>query len=457
MLPPILRIYMKKIGRHLKKGKKKWLKIALFFSVISIFFVSTAYALSTQLFTISGSALIVDYGDCPADINYAYSTTSQWGDSNSGYTYQNRLSITNNSNSNIEGWTIMFKGPSDLTINSFTTEATVDQGEVTLSPTGNFSWNASINAGATLNVDYQVHTLESELNLEYLYFNSCMIITGGGDSPLRDFSVSPSHMDLQINQTSSISTQKMPIDAHADFSFTSDNTSIATVNSQGVVTGVSAGDTNIRATANGITRTVSVTVSSSEVSLTSLSVSPKDNKMKVGDEKTLTVTKEPADAGNTITFSSSNPSVATVDSNGKVTAVSVGRATITVSGGSLTDTASVEVIRELSNDDIEATFSYSYYSDTSIHFAINLANIGQNDIHKITFKISFPSGTTWNYWNNWPAIFSANSAGTTLTSTNSSLTLESGSFINFTGSVTLPSGYSSSDYLSPTIYDIEVE
>lgn len=447
-----------KIGRRFKKDKKRnSLKAFLIIAVAGAFFVSTAYALSNQLFTISGSAAIFDYGDCPADISYAYTITSSWGDASSGYTFQNKLSVTNNSNIDINGWTIVFKGPSDLTITTFTAESTVDQGEITISPTGSYTWAADILAGTTRDIEYQAHTAEPTLELEYLYFNSCMVITGGNDSPLRDFTLEPSQINLHINQSANITIHKMPVDARADFTYTSNNTSVATVSASGVVTGVSTGTTSIQIAANGIVKTVPVTVSKEQISLTSLSISPKSNQMKVGDEKTLTITKKPADAGDVITFTSSNPSVATVDSNGKIVALSDGTTTITASAGNLTDTATVTVIRDATKEDIEATFSHQYYDNRNIQFAINLANIGTGIIHRISFKISFPSGTTWTYWNNWPAMFSADRDGTTLTSTNSGLSLEGGSYINFTGNVTLPNGYNSSDYLSPLIYDIEVE
>ena len=53
--------------------------------------------------------------------------------------------------------------------------------------------------------------------------------------------------------------------------------------------------------------------------------------MKVGENKTLYATVRPADAADTsVTWTSSDQSIATVDANGKVTAVSTGTATITV-------------------------------------------------------------------------------------------------------------------------------
>lgn len=442
---------------HTTNKKTKYLKIASFFAVFGAFFVSTAYALSNQLFTVSGSATIIDYGVCPTDISFAYEIISSWGDSNNGYTYHAKLSVKNNSNTRVDGWTMTLKGPSDLSVKFVNAEVTVDNGEVTFNPTGNYVWAASIEPGSTREIDFQVSTAEPTLNLEYLYFNSCMVITGGNSSPLRDFTVEPEQISIKKNQTAAIKVRKMPVDARADFVFSSNNTSVAIVDTNGVVTGIAPGTATITASSGTIARAVQVSVVDDHVVLTALTASVQNNKMKVGDEQPLIITKDPADAGDIINYSSSNPSIATVDASGKITAIKEGLVTITASAGDLSSSVNLTIIRDALHEDIEATFSYMYYDSNNIQFTINLANVGHSEIHKITFKISFPSGTTWNYWNNYPAMFVADSTGTTLTSTNSNLLLERGSYINFTGNVTLPNGYSSTDYLDPTIYDIRVE
>lgn len=81
-----------------------------------------------------------------------------------------------------------------------------------------------------------------------------------------------------------------------------------------------------------------------------ISVNTKNVKMKVGAEKTVTATTIPA--GETVTWASSDTSVATVTSAGKITAVATGTATITASitigeganAKTYTDTVDVKVI-----------------------------------------------------------------------------------------------------------------
>lgn len=440
----------------MSKGKKTFLKPMITVMIIGLFLFSTAYAMFNQLFTISGSATILSHVNCPTGLTYKYEALNSWGDPNSGYNHQYKLTIINNTSSNINTWSITVKGPSDLTMGNINAEFTKRNNEITITPTGNYTWAANINRGQSRDIDLVFRTAESTLNLQYLYFDQCLIVTGGNYSPLIDFVVDPSSISLKIGQAATIKTYKMPADARAYFSFQSANPSVATVSSSGVVTGVAQGNTTITVSATGISKTVNVTVSREQVILTGISLSPKQSTMHVGDVSTLVVNKTPADAGANVTFTSSNTSVATVNSEGRVTAVGAGTTTITARAGNLSDTASITVIRDAVAEDLDIAFSYQYYDSRNIQFIFNITNIGHSEIHSISFKVSFPSGTSWSYWNNYPAMFQASNNGTTITSTNSSLVLNRGNYINFTGNVMLPSGYNSSNYLNPTIYDVEV-
>jgi uncharacterized protein YjdB len=104
---------------------------------------------------------------------------------------------------------------------------------------------------------------------------------------------------------------------------------VATVDSAtGVVTGVSAGTATITAVRGGLTTSCVVTVTL--VFPTAISL-PDTALITKGREDTLTVTYTPDFTTETgVTWTSSNPSVAAVDSaTGLITAVDVGTATIT--------------------------------------------------------------------------------------------------------------------------------
>lgn len=92
---------------------------------------------------------------------------------------------------------------------------------------------------------------------------------------------------------------------------------------------------------------LSITISpAATVSVTGVSLNTSTLNLTEGSTDTLTATVEPANADNrAVTWESSNSDIATVDTSGKVTAVSAGTATITVKtvDGSFTDTCSVTV------------------------------------------------------------------------------------------------------------------
>ena len=83
-----------------------------------------------------------------------------------------------------------------------------------------------------------------------------------------------------------------------------------------------------------------------QIKATSITLSQTSVTLSAGESISLTATITPENATNkTITWSSSDSSVATV-SNGKVTAVAVGKATITAKASNgLSSTCNIEVIR----------------------------------------------------------------------------------------------------------------
>lgn len=127
-----------------------------------------------------------------------------------------------------------------------------------------------------------------------------------------------------------------------ELTWTVDKPEIATVSSTGVVTPVAEG-TAIVTVANGsVSATCTVTVSAVEITAVTLDLSTLTFTM--GDAtQTLTATVEPENATvKTVTWSSDNPSVATV-TNGVVTPVGVGECTITATAGAKTATCVVTV------------------------------------------------------------------------------------------------------------------
>ncbi|MBW3095650.1 Ig-like domain-containing protein, partial [Bifidobacterium sp. 64T4] len=129
--------------------------------------------------------------------------------------------------------------------------------------------------------------------------------------------------------------------------WTSSNTAVATVDRTGKVTGVKAGTATITAKAGSKTDTVTVTVTDGVVPVSSVKITGATSgklSVKPGASAQLGATVGPDDATyKTVTWTSSNTAVATVDRTGKVTGVKAGTATVTAKAGSKTDAVTVTV------------------------------------------------------------------------------------------------------------------
>ena len=122
----------------------------------------------------------------------------------------------------------------------------------------------------------------------------------------------------------------------AKVTFKSENPDVATVDSEGNVTGVKAGTAIIVATSGSKKVTAEVTVEET----TDLKLG--GARVYVGETTKVVATVTPAHAK--VTFESRNPDIATVDAEGNVTAVKVGTAVIVATSGKKEATAEVTVV-----------------------------------------------------------------------------------------------------------------
>ena len=131
-------------------------------------------------------------------------------------------------------------------------------------------------------------------------------------------------------------------------------------------------DTNITFTKTGTaayagtytdTLTFTVSLADAAVAVTGVTLNKTSTEIIVGKNETLTATVAPDDATDkTVTWTSSDESIATVDENGKVTAVAEGTATITAQAGDKTATCTVNAATSL-----YIQIRYDYY-DTKLNF-----------------------------------------------------------------------------------------
>ena len=178
------------------------------------------------------------------------------------------------------------------------------------------------------------------------------------DAVTYDYQLSPSSTSLVNGRTTKFTvvkrtftngTQTNGQDVSSTFTWTSSNTSIATVNNIGLVTGVSTGTVTITAEYNGMTASGTATVTSSTTY--ELAINPASMTLNKGATGTFTalyktytdgVLMSSVDVTSSTTWSSADTKIAGV-SQGHVSGVGAGSAIITAKYNGYTATASVTV------------------------------------------------------------------------------------------------------------------
>lgn len=165
-------------------------------------------------------------------------------------------------------------------------------------------------------------------------------------SDVESVTVSPKTNNLDVGATRKLNATVEPSTAKQDVTWSSDSEEIATVGSDGTVTAIAEGEATITVTAEGKTDTATVTVTVPVINVESVELSPENVELEVDGTQQLDATVSPSNADDkSVSYSSSDEEVATVDSDGLVTAVSAGESTVTVttSDGNKTDTSTVNV------------------------------------------------------------------------------------------------------------------
>ena len=161
----------------------------------------------------------------------------------------------------------------------------------------------------------------------------------------------PDSLDVKLNDgnETTVEATVSPADAtDAKVSYASTDEAVATVDKDGRVQVLQPGECDITTTLmqDGEKVTEKTTHVKAFYEVESITLDSNEGKLTVGNSHTIkaTVAPEEVAAKTTIEWSSSNEKVATVDSNGKVTAVSSGNATITATAGE--ESANYEVTVE---------------------------------------------------------------------------------------------------------------
>ena len=147
-----------------------------------------------------------------------------------------------------------------------------------------------------------------------------------------DVKLNPQNLSLKPGETKQLEATVVPrYAANKNVSWSSSSSGVATINQNGLVTAITPGEATITVTTEdgGYKATCKVVVE--KISVNNVYLNTNKIELVEGETEQLIATVLPEDASNKkVTWTSSNLDVATVDENGLVTAVSGGKAIITV-------------------------------------------------------------------------------------------------------------------------------
>ena len=174
---------------------------------------------------------------------------------------------------------------------------------------------------------------------------TCSVTVSSSTIAVTGVTLDKTTLALEVGGSETLTATVKPDNASNKMvAWSTDKEAIAKVDANGKVTAVAEGDATITATAGDKSATCKVTVSKATVAVTGVTLNKTSIEITVGSSETLVATVKPDDATDkTVTWESNKTAVATVDAEGKVTAITEGDATITAKAGSKSATCSVKV------------------------------------------------------------------------------------------------------------------
>ena len=153
--------------------------------------------------------------------------------------------------------------------------------------------------------------------------------------------------NMLLGETQQLSPTVRPRNSTDSVIYLTDDSSVLTVSNSGVVQAVGVGTATVTAAAGNqiCAYTISVSMDSTMI-VTEMDLALSSNTIYVGNSVSASLQVRPSSASQyaTISLTSSNEKVATVNSFGRVTGVSPGTATITAACGSVTASTTVTVL-----------------------------------------------------------------------------------------------------------------
>ena len=167
------------------------------------------------------------------------------------------------------------------------------------------------------------------------------------DVPAESISTGSYSANMLLGASQQLSPVVKPSYSTDTVVFLTDDSSVLTVSSSGVVQAVGVGTATVTAAAGNQICAYTIVVSmDSSMIVTEMDLALSSNTIYVGNSVSASLQVRPSSASQyaTISLTSSNEKVATVNNFGKVTGVAPGKATITATDGNVSCTATVTVV-----------------------------------------------------------------------------------------------------------------
>ncbi len=204
--------------------------------------------------------------------------------------------------------------------------------------------------------------------------------TGPTTVAVTSVSLNKQTLSLVEGNSETLTATVAPSDAtNKAVSWKSSDASVASVDNSGKVTAVKAGSATITVTTTDGSKTATcyVTVTAKTIEVNNVGLDKSEMEMVTGDSYQFTVTIKPDNASDkTLSWSSSDENVATVDNTGKVTAVSEGKVTITVKTSNPAQSASCDI-----------TVKAASIPVTGVNIDSWIINLGVNETAAIAYTI----------------------------------------------------------------------
>lgn len=214
---------------------------------------------------------------------------------------------------------------------------------------------------------------------------------GTGSTVVTSIALNYSSLTLVQGDSRTVSAELTPSNAtNKTIIWSTSNSSVAIVDSNGKVTGVSTGSCTLTATVGGISSSIPITVqqTNSEIPVERLTLTPTALEVPLGDGVRVSASIEPSNASNqTISWAISDTSIASVDSTGRVFGLSYGNTFLTATADGLSTTIPVKVS------------NITIIPITSIELSVGSLNLGVGQSDKVYVNI-LPANAT-NQVVNW--------------------------------------------------------